>query len=192
MADCTRSAVSRLVLSSLGVLFYSAISVFPKDPVYRLRASDPWLGHLLCVAFKWQSCVCAQPSTCAQLAPIMIQIKRWETLRCVKQDQTLEPLLAKGQLDLAFRLTLINPHKQNTKSSSSSLLLIFNSQEVLPKNPNPSTLWQNPKLCHFVLDLCMARWAWAGLGLLPFHRADTWQFFPVPTYFCCLPEAKYR
>lgn len=62
--------------------------MFSKDYVYRLKASDLQLEHVLGVAFKQQSCVCAQTSTLSQLAPTVTQIERWET-ETQEQDQTL-------------------------------------------------------------------------------------------------------
>lgn len=190
MADCTRSAVSSLALSKHVVVFYSAPSLFSKDCVYRLRASDLWLEHLLWVAFKEQSCVCAQPSTWSQLAPIMIQIERWETLRGIKQDQTSEQL-AKGTTKFGPEELFFWPTENNNNNSEHpcqnltirrwyikiQILLFFCKIQTC------ATL---------VLYLCKARLAGAGLWLPPSHGAGSQWFFLVSTYFCCLPEAKYQ
>lgn len=50
----------------------------------------------------------AQPSTRSHLAPTTIQTEKWETLRRMKQDQTLKQL-AKGPLNLASGLILFAP-----------------------------------------------------------------------------------
>lgn len=87
MTDCTRSAVSVWFFQGM-VLSFILHYLFSKDYIYRLKASDLQLEHVLGVAFKQQSCVCAQTSMLSQLASTVTQIERWET-ETQQQDQTL-------------------------------------------------------------------------------------------------------